>query len=95
MNIVQLHDAGKEVSAQMLFNTTEGKVMALHIQQNGLLKEHVTKVPALLVCVSGEAVYEDENGEKHTLKSGDLVRIAPMVKHWVKGVEDSQLLLIK
>lgn len=94
-HVSKLHEAQKEVSAQLLFTGTEGKTMALHIQKDGLLKEHITKVDALLVCISGEAIYEDEKGAKHTLKNGDYVRIAPMVKHWVKGVEDSQLLLIK
>jgi quercetin dioxygenase-like cupin family protein len=94
-HISKLHDAQKEVSAQLLFTGTESKTMALHIQKGGLLKEHITKVEALLVCISGEAVYEDEKGVKHTLKNGDFFRITPMVKHWVKGVEDSQLLLIK
>lgn len=91
----QLHDANKEVSALLLFKGTEGKVMTLHIQKNGLLKEHITKTEALLVCVTGEAVYEDEKGNKQTLKTGNFIKIEPMVKHWVKGLEDSQLLLIK
>jgi hypothetical protein len=30
-----------------------------------------------------------------TLLPGDHIHIAPMVKHWVKGTEDSQLILIK
>ncbi len=93
--LVKLHDNTKLVSAQVLFNTTEGKVMTLQIQKNGLLKEHITKVEALLVCVLGEVIYEDEKGKKVTLKAGELMHIEPMVKHWVNGIQDSQLLLIK
>ena len=93
--LVKLHDNTKPVSAQVLFSTTEGKVMTLQIQKNGLLKEHVTKVETLLVCVLGEVIYEDEKGKKVTLKAGELMHIEPMVKHWVNGVQDSQLLLIK
>ncbi len=94
-HISKLHDTNKDVSAQLLFNGTEGKVMALQIQKDGLLKEHITKTEALLVCVSGEVVYEDEKGNKYALKTGDFINIEPMVKHWVKGLADSQLLLIK
>ncbi len=95
MNISQAHIDNKEVSAKPLFKTSEGNVTALQILENALLKEHVTKVPALLVCVAGEVVFENEKGFKQTLASGDFVNLEPSVTHWVKGVQDSQLLLIK
>lgn len=94
-NISALHDPVQAVSPKPLFKGTENTVAALQINKDGLLEEHITKVEALLVCVAGEAVYEDENGLKQTLLNGDYIRIAPMVKHWVRGVQDSQLLLIK
>lgn len=95
MNIRQLHDTQKEVSAKPLFKTAEGNVNALLIAANGLLKEHVTQVPALLLCVSGEVIFENETGLKQTLSSGDFIHIEPLIKHWVRGVTDSHLLLVK
>ena len=65
------------------------------ILKNNKLEEHVTNVPALLVCVSGNAIYEDEKGIKAVLFSGDFVKIEPNVKHWVNGIESTNLLLIK
>jgi quercetin dioxygenase-like cupin family protein len=94
-NISALHDAAQDVSPKPLFKGTENTVAALQINKDGLLKEHITKVEALLVCVAGEVVYEDEKGRRQTLLNGDYIRIEPMVKHWVRGVQDSQLLLIK
>jgi quercetin dioxygenase-like cupin family protein len=32
------------------------------------LKEHLSKVPALLVCVSGNAIYKEESGTTIELK---------------------------
>lgn len=93
--ISTLHDPDKAVSAQPLFQGAQGMVAALQIKQDSLLKEHVTKVEALLVCVSGEVIYENEKGVHQILRNGGYVRIEPMVKHWVKGLRDSQLLLIK
>ncbi|MFZ1306611.1 MAG: hypothetical protein WAT20_09140 [Ferruginibacter sp.] len=52
-------------------------------------------MPALLVCVTGEVVFENEKGIKENLLPGDYVHIEPMIQHSVKGIEDSQLLLIK
>ncbi len=63
--------------------------------EHQLLAEHITKSPALLLCVKGEVLFENENGLKVTLKSGDYLDIEPMVKHWVKGVASSQLVLMK
>lgn len=94
-NISSMHEPTKAVSAKPLFKGQEGMVNALQIQKDGLLDKHVTKVPALLVCVAGEVVFENEKGFKQTLTNGDYVNIEPMVTHWVKGIQDSQLLLIK
>ena len=95
MNIKSIHSEEKPVSAKKVFSTTEGTVTALQIKANGTLKEHLTSVPALLICVSGQAVFKNEHGVQQTLLSGDMVNIEPNVKHWVEGVQDSQLLLIK
>lgn len=95
MNISEFHDSKIDVSAKPIFKTTEGKVNAMQILENALLKEHITQVPALLVCVVGKVIFENENGVLQTLAAGDYIHIEPLVKHWVKGVHDSQLLLIK
>lgn len=95
MQLVNIHDSTQLVSAQILFKGTEGTTRTLQIKKEGVLKEHITKVEALLICVSGEVIYEDEKNKKMVLKSSDYIRIEPMVKHWITGVQDSQLLLIK
>lgn len=95
MNIKDLHTKLKPVSAIPHFKAEDGNVTAIQILNNQLLKEHKTKTPALLVCVTGEVAFENENGIKEILLPGDYVNIQPMIKHSVKGIEDSQLLLIK
>ncbi len=95
MNIKDLHTKLKPVSAIPHFKAEEGNVTAIQILNNQLLKEHTTKIPALLVCVTGEVVFENERGIKEILLPGDYANIEPMIKHSVKGIEDSQLLLIK
>lgn len=90
-----MHTKLKPVSAIPHFKAEEGNVTAIQILNNQLLKEHTTKIPALLVCVTGEVVFENERGIKEILLPGDYANIEPMIKHSVKGIEDSQLLLIK
>ena len=95
MRIDELHTKEKTVSAISLFKGVEGNVTAIQIKRNGYLKEHITKVPALLICIEGRAGYEDENDKDIELLPGDYVLIEPMIKHWVNGISDSQLILIK
>jgi quercetin dioxygenase-like cupin family protein len=95
MNIKELHTLEKPVSATSLFKSELGNETAIQIFQGGKLKEHITKTPALLICMEGEVIFENENGIKEILVSGDYVNIEPMVKHWVEGIIESQLILIK
>ena len=95
MNISQMNDSTKAVSVQLIFEGSKGETRALQIKKDGLLKEHITETEAFLICVSGEVIYEDEKKNKYGLKPGDFVRIEPHVKHWVKGIQDSQLMLLK
>ncbi len=95
MNVTELHNDTTGVQTNMMFPATDGKVISLQILKDSQLKEHVSKVPALLICVLGNAIYEDEKGLKVTLLSGDFVKIEPNVKHWVNGIENTNLLLIK
>lgn len=97
MNLEDLLDEHKEVSTKMLFQSEleTSNVIALQIMADGLLKEHISKTPALLLCVKGKVIYEDENNNRNVLNSGQFQKITPMVKHRVKGIYDSQLILCK
>jgi quercetin dioxygenase-like cupin family protein len=95
MNIKELHTQDKPVSAISLFKSELGNASAIKILQGEKLKEHITKTPALLICMEGQVIFENENGIKETLIPGDYVHIEPMIKHWVDGTIESQLILIK
>ncbi len=95
MNIKELHTQEKPVSATSLFKSELGNATAIQILEGEKLKEYITKTPALLICIKGEAIFENENGVRETLKTGDYVNIEPMVKHWVEGKIECQLILIK
>jgi quercetin dioxygenase-like cupin family protein len=95
MNLKNLHTENKPVQTKVLFEPTESKVISLQIASGGQLKEHITKVPALLVCVTGNAVFQDEKGKSIELKSGDYVNIESNVIHWIDAKEESNFILIK
>jgi len=95
MNLSALHSQEKAISTSSIFKTEHTNVISLQILKNEQLKEHITKTPALLLCISGKVIFENEKGIKETLAPGDFINIEPMVKHWVDGVLDSQLILVK
>ena len=95
MNLKNLHTDNKPVQTNVVFSAEEGKVISIQIAAHEQLKEHITKVPALLVCVVGNAIYHDEKGKSMELKPGDYVNIEANVKHWVDAKEDSNFLVIK
>ncbi len=93
MNLSSLHTAQKPVSVAPLFRGTE--VLSLKFEPDALLKEHITKIPAMLLCVEGSGVYEDQHGTKTEMRPGDYVSIEPEVKHWVKANQGSHFLLFR
>ena len=95
MILKNLHTKDQPVQTQLLFEPTESKVISMQIAQGEMLKEHISKTPALLVCVSGNAVFTDEKGKEINLNSGVYVLIEVNVKHKVEAIEESNFLLIK
>ena len=95
MNLKDLHTENKPVQTKVFYSAEEGKVISLQIASGEQLKEHLTRVPALLVCVNGKAIYHDEKGANIELISGDYVNIEAHVKHWVDAQTDSNFILIK
>lgn len=94
-NLSELHQSDKEVSVINLFKGELGTATAIQLDRNGTLKEHITKTPALLLCVSGFVTYEDETEREIKLEQGDYVSITPNVKHWLFASVKSQLILLK
>lgn len=94
MNLKEIHTDAKAVQTKMLLQVEEGKVISLQIEAGEQLKEHVSKVPALLVCVSGKGIYKDESGETN-MKEGDYVFIKKDVKHEVDAITKANFLLMK
>ena len=95
MILKNLHTENKPVQTQLLFEPKDAKVISLQIAKGETLKEHVSKIPALLVCISGNVVFTDDKGTVVNLNSGTYVMIEENVKHAVKAFDESNFLLMK
>ena len=94
MNIKDLHTSNKPVSSAPLF-TGSGKNITIRIGEGEQLKEHISKVLAMLVCIEGLVIYTDETGLKITMKAGDYHLIKPDVRHQVDAEITSHLILLR
>lgn len=94
-NISTILGNDKAVQTSLLFNNVDQKVIVLKIQAKEVLKEHVSKVPSLLVCVSGEGIYKEKEGQSMLMKDGDYVLIPQDILHEVSAIKTSEFLLIK
>lgn len=94
MNLKDSFADDKLLQTKKIFTASEG-VISIQIKSGGRLKEHTTNVAALLICVTGEVVFENEKETRENLFPGDYVNIEPNIKHWVTAEKDSNLLLIK
>jgi len=93
-NLRKIHQEKKDIQTALLKTVEEGKVVSLQIKKGKVLKEHVSKTPAILICINGKALYEEES-RKIKLKNGSYVMIEPDVKHKVTAIKKSNFILIK
>ncbi len=93
MHLSKYHNNNKEVSVAKIFEGT-GQIISLRISAKGELKKHTTPIPALLICIGGEAFFEYEGEEAIMLKQGDYVNIKPGAPHRVFTRENSDALLL-
>ena len=94
MNLKDLFTEDKALQTKKVVAASEGAI-SIQLKTGAELKEHVTRIPAFLICVFGEVVFKNEKGASEKLIPGDFINIEPNVIHWLKAITDSNLLLIK
>tara|TARA_A100000171_G_scaffold42202_1_gene43404 strand:+ start:12676 stop:13059 length:384 start_codon:yes stop_codon:yes gene_type:complete len=95
MNLKELHTEMKPVQTKVIFTAEDGKVVSLKIAKGEELKDHVSNLSALFLCVTGDATYEDVNGKSIRLKAGDYMFIEKDVMHKVTAKKNSNFILIR
>lgn len=95
-HIKELHEKNKGVSAKPIFKSSlGGNTTSIQLLKNEKLKEHSSKTDALLICIEGKVLYQDEDNNKYELKSGNYVEIKSNVKHELESILESHLILIR
>lgn len=95
MNVKSLHTNDNPVDAKKLFNGTTGLINSIRLLKDADFKKHKTSIPAILLCLSGEVVFEYEHGKKVKLLPGDYEEVEVDNEHWFTALQESQLILMR
>jgi quercetin dioxygenase-like cupin family protein len=94
MNLTDfLKDSPKDIATQNI-HSDKGSATLLRIKKDSVLREHQSANNAMLVLLSGKAVYEENDREEVLSTVHDFVHIPAKTTHKVTGVEDALLILI-
>lgn len=95
MNLLQLAPTAlKPVAVQHVLKDV-ATASLIHLQAGALLNAHQSKTNALLVLLSGEATYREEQREVVLAAAHDYVLIPAKVTHELAAAVESKLLLIQ
>ena len=78
--------------AHTLVKTDTIRVVVVSILEGGQLLDHSAPGPITIHALEG-AIDVDVDGESHVLNAGELISLAPGVRHAVTGVKDGSFLL--
>lgn len=78
--------------AQILVKTNTIRVVLVTMLEGGELQEHSAAGPITIHAIEG-TIDVDVEGESHTLHAGELISLAPDVRHAVRCVSDGYFLL--
>ncbi|MCB0664383.1 MAG: hypothetical protein KDC80_01110 [Saprospiraceae bacterium] len=94
MNLKKLmRDTVKDIESKSILKD-RGTVILMKIREGKTLKEHQSISHALLILISGKALYEEEQRAVLLEENMDTVEIPPHVTHKVSAEKDSTFLLI-
>ncbi|MBK9017727.1 MAG: hypothetical protein IPM82_28825 [Saprospiraceae bacterium] len=95
MNLLELLNTAEKAVATQNVLKDKASATLISIKKDAVLKEHQSMTNAMLVLLSGKAVYEEKDRMESLSTAMDFVRIPAQVTHKLTGVEDAQLLLIQ
>ena len=78
--------------AQILIKTSTIRVVVVTMLEGGELQEHSAPGPITIHALDG-AIDVEVEGEKHSLNAGELISMAPGVRHAVRCVKEGSFLL--
>lgn len=95
MNLLEAMNATEKGVATQNILKDKASITLMQIKKDAMLKEHQSMTNAMLVLLSGKAVYEEKDRTEKLDKAMDFVQIPEHVTHKVTALEDAKLMLIQ
>lgn len=95
MNLLEIMSATEKGVATQNILKDKASVTLMQLKKDAVLREHQSMTNAMLVLLSGKAVYEEKDRREALEKVMDFVRIPEHVTHKVTALEDAKLMLIQ
>ncbi len=93
-NILLELEASEKPVGRMLRKGEDFHVLAIAFKERMVLEEHKTNIPARLLVIKGEVIYNNDHSAT-TLGLYEEYEIPVEELHWVEATQDSIILLIK
>lgn len=79
-----------------LFKAQNGRLTAIRLLKDEVIKEHKSPVPAMLLVLEGLVVYKElVDGVEHRLAATEYTEIPPDIMHQVTAETDAYCILIQ
>jgi quercetin dioxygenase-like cupin family protein len=85
-------DTAARHRAEILIKTDTIRVVLITILEGGQLNDHSAPGPITIHALTG-SIDVDVEGERHTISAGEMISLAPGVRHAVTGRETGAFLL--
>lgn len=93
-NLISELEASVKPVGKMLRKGEDFHVLAIGFKERMVLEEHKTNLPARLLVIKGEVIYNNDHSAT-TLGLYDEYEIPVDELHWVEAIRDSIILVIK
>ena len=91
--VKELENSEKPVP-KILWQGEKSHILSIGLRKGMLLPKHNSKIPARIVVIKGEVVYNNDNGGI-PLSLYDEHEIPVEEYHWIEALDDSMMLVIK
>lgn len=92
--IIQNLESSKDPVYKMLWKGENSHTLAIGFKMGMQLKKHKSDIPARIVVIKGEVIYNSDEGAV-TLGVYDEFQIPVKEYHWIDANEDSLMLVMK
>lgn len=84
----------KDISVNVLYSDSAKKILRISLKNGALLDEHAANCPIMVLCISGNGVFETSD-RLETLREGALINLGANIVHKIRAKDKVEVLVTK